>query len=67
MIPELATIRPSSSGIRAAIPTRMVFFETLAPQDSSKALIARKKNLTCQIVWITFLIIKRERLHGRSQ
>ncbi len=43
------------------------FFETLARQDSSKALIPMKKNLTCQFVWISFLIIKRERLNGRSQ
>ena len=35
------------------------FFETLAQQDSSKALSSMKKNLTCQFVWISFLIIKR--------
>src|SRR5258708_24347862 len=39
------------------------FFEALAQQDASKALISMKKNLTCQFGWISFLIIKK----GASQ
>jgi hypothetical protein len=68
LIPELTTLRPASFGTRAADSDVNGFFVALAQQDSSKALISVKKNLTCQLVWISFLIIiKRERLNGRSQ
>jgi hypothetical protein len=67
LIPELATLRPASFGIRTADSDANDFLEALAQQDSSKGLISMKKNLTGHFVWISFLIIKRERLNGRSQ
>jgi hypothetical protein len=59
-------LRPANFGIRTA-DSDVNCFETLAQQDSSKARTSMKKDLTCQFVWISFLIIKRERLNRRSQ
>ena len=53
-------------------PTRLRFFtltvvETLAKQNSFKVLVSLKKYLTCECAGVSFPVIKRERLKGRSQ
>jgi hypothetical protein len=65
--PGTCDTSPGFLGIRTADSDANDYFEALAQQDSSKGLLSMKKNLTCQFVWISFLIIKRERLNGRSQ
>jgi hypothetical protein len=49
LIPELATLRPASLGIRTAGSDVNGFFEALAQQDSSKALISMKEKLDMSV------------------